>query len=267
MFDITRPQIIAAVEDMRGGVKEWRLWGFLAWQEIKQRYRRSTLGPFWMSANMALQMATMGLLVGKLFGHTYGKFLPYVCAGFIVWNYIGGTIIQGANAFVSSQSYIQQMHRPFHSYILLSIWRGFITLWHDMIVFVGVLIIFAIPPTLNILWFFVALPVVTFSVSWIALLLATIAVRFRDVPPLLQNGMNVLFWLTPIIYYADQLGDKAYLLLFNPLTHVVILLRDPLLGTAPSLINWIVAIGFGTIGWGIAFLVFARFRSRIAYWL
>jgi len=267
MLEITRSQLVAALEDLVGGLREWRLWHYLAWQEIKQRYRRSTFGPFWMSLSMGVQIATMGLLVGKLFGHTYGKFLPYVCAGYIVWNYVGGIIIQGANSFVSSANQIQQLNRPYHSYILLVIWRGFITMGHDMVVLAVVLIIFLIPPTLNTVWFFVALPVATFSVSWVAVFLAVISVRFRDIPIMIQNAMGVLFWLTPIIYYPTQLGDKAYILDYNPLTHIVMILRDPLLGLAPSLTNWLVCIGFGTVGWICTFLVFARFRSRIAYWL
>lgn len=267
MFGITRPQIIAALKDIVDGLKEWKLWHFLAWQEIKQRYRRSTFGPFWMSLNMGVQIATMGLLVGKLFGHTYGKFLPYVCAGYIVWNYIGGIIIQGTNCLVSSSAQIQQLNRPYHSYILLVIWRGVITMGHDMAVFVVVLVVFLLPPTLNVFWFFVALPIATFSVAWIAVLLAVLSVRFRDIPLMAQNAMGVLFWLVPIIYYPTQLGDKAFILDFNPLTHIISILRSPLLGGVPSLTNWLVTMGFGIVGWIVAFLVFARFRARIAYWL
>lgn len=60
MLRPTPRQLSLAMTDLRAGILEWRLWGLLGWQDIKQRYRRSTLGPLWLTVSTAVQMAVMG---------------------------------------------------------------------------------------------------------------------------------------------------------------------------------------------------------------
>ncbi len=269
MFDLSVSNHGKALQDIVGGIAAWRLWHLLAWQEIKQRYRRSTLGPFWMTLSMAVTIATMGLVVTWLFGHDIERFLPYLCISIILWAMITGIINDGANCFIGATGYISQMRRPFTLYILQAIWRNIITLGHNMVVFVAVSLIFLVPPKWTLLILIVTFPLVLLSLSWLALILAVLSARFRDVPIMVQNAFAVLFWLTPVIYYPDQLSGLKKLLIvdINPLAHMLALVRAPLLGAMPEPLDWAVTVGVAAGGWIFAFLFFARFRARIPYWL
>lgn len=267
MFGVTRKQIAEALADMRGGLANYRLWHLLAWQEIKQRYRRSTLGPLWLTTSMGVQIATMGLLVSFLFQHPFGKFIPYVCIGLIVWSLINGIISEGAMCFVAASGYITQIKRPLTTYLFQTIWRNVIVMGHNFIVYIIVAIIFVIVPNGSGILLLVAFPLVLLSLSWVGLFVGVLSARFRDVPIMLQSTFAVLFWLTPIVYYPEQLGNKRIIVELNPFTHMIELLRAPLLGEMPSLTNWLVVIGIVLSGWLITLLFFARFRARIAYWL
>lgn len=57
----------SAWADVVEGLKLWPLWGTLGWNEILQRYRRSTLGPFWLTTSMAIMVVALGVLYAELF--------------------------------------------------------------------------------------------------------------------------------------------------------------------------------------------------------
>ena len=80
-----------AFRDVIEGARAFRLWSMLGWQDIRQRYRRSTLGPFWLTISMGVLVAALGLLYAGLFKVNVSDYLPFVAVGFIVWGLISDT--------------------------------------------------------------------------------------------------------------------------------------------------------------------------------
>jgi lipopolysaccharide transport system permease protein len=101
------------------------------------------------------------------------------------------------------------------------------------------------------------------------LILAIICARYRDLPQMINSVLQVIFYLTPIMWLPSLLPARAgvYLLDWNPVFHMLEIVRAPLLGQLPSSANWMVAGGMAVAGWIVAVLVFARYKRRIAYWL
>jgi lipopolysaccharide transport system permease protein len=266
MLDLTRGQVTKARDDISASARKWRVWHMLAWQEIRQRYRRSTFGPFWLTLSMGVQIAVMAVVFSSLFGQNIHKALPYVALGFIFWNMISGMINDGAMSFVGSSTWILQINLPLGTYVFQKIWSNTIAMAHNLAIFVILVFIYRIY-SFSFLLFFLALPLVLVSLAWAPLLLAVVSTRFRDLPALVTNSFSLLFWLTPIVYRPEQLGDRAFIVEYNPLTHMLALLRDPLLGQVPSETNVMVVCATAIVGWAITFPFYARFRGRIAYWL
>lgn len=103
---------------------------------------------------------------------------------------------------------------------------------------------------------------------WIALLLALLSARFRDVPQLVANVVQVLFFLSPVLWKADMLTpEKRFIADFNPFYHLIELVRGPLLGGPINLTNWVVSLALLFLGSLATFYLFAKFRSRVPYWL
>lgn len=267
MFGLKRAQIAAAMADLYDGIGNWRLWHLMAWQDIKQRYRRSTLGPIWLVLSMAVQILVMGVLFTYVFKSPFGRYLPYLCAGIVFWTLIVQVINEGAMAFIASAPYMTQIKRPFTIYLMQNVWRNVIILGHNFVVYVIVALIFLVAPSSSILLWPLGLFLNIVCISWMALVVGVVSVRFRDVPMIVQSLWTVMFWLTPIMYSPEQVGSLGRFVEFNPFTHVLALVRAPLLGETPSLVNWLVTLGMAVFGWGITILFFARFRARIAYWL
>ena len=267
MFNLRINDFSRAIDDISGGFRDWRVWHHLAMQEVRQRYRRSTLGPFWISITLGVQVTAMGFLVGFLLNVNFGRFLPYLAVGFVVWTFWMTTIIEGSLAFVGAAGTIVQVKRSLSTYLIQTLWRNTIVLAHTAIVFVVVFAIYGVTPNSNTLYLFISIPLFALSMFWMMLLLGTVSVRFRDVPVILQNVMTVLFWTTPIFYFPAQLGDKRIIADVNPLTHIIDIIRKPLLGEAPSELNWMYVSILTAVGCLFTLLFFARFRARIPYWI
>lgn len=257
-----------AALDFWEAVDTWRIWGMLAQQEIRMRYRRSTIGPFWMTLSMAIQMITMGTLVSILFNHSFGKFLPYVCINFIIWGLLTGVIMESAQTFITNQGYIQQIKRPYFFYLFQTIYRNILNFLHNIVVYIVIAFLFVVLPTAQIILLPFALILLLLNAGWMGMLCALACTRFRDVPMILQALFGVLFWLTPIIYYPSQLsGDKFLLVLFNPFFHILDIVRQPILGDPTYWKSWAAVTLLAIVGWGVTYLIFARVRARVVYWL
>jgi ABC-type polysaccharide/polyol phosphate export permease len=267
MFAVTHGQIVAAGMDLQAGGRDWRLSRLLAWQDIKQRYRRSTLGPIWLTLSSGIQMLTMSVVSSFLFNTPVQKALPFVCAGMLFWQFITGMINEGAGLFVSSSGYLTQIKIPFTVFVMQVVWRNLFISAHNAVTYIVVAFVFGVVPSAAILLWPLGLALDVICMSWVILFCAIVSARYRDVPVMIQNFLTVIVWLTPLMYFPEQLGQKRYLADYNPFTHIIALLREPLLGGTPTLNDWLVVLSVAIVGWMGTLLFFARFRARIVYWL
>ncbi len=268
MSQVSRQKVALALEDLVGGLYHWRLWYLLGLNEIRHRYRRSMIGPFWLTLSMGVQATVMGVLFGFLFQHNLNRFLPYLCVSLVVWNFVQSVISDGAMSFIGATGLIMQVKRPLSVHIYQVIWRNLIIAAHTIVIFFIVGLIFGMYPGWTYVLLIPGLTLMILNISWMALGAAILSARFRDVPMIVQNAFTVLFWLTPVLYLPSQMtGKMQIVILLNPFAHILEVVRAPLMLEVPSATNWLVAAGVGIVGWVLVLLLFARTRSRVPYWL
>jgi lipopolysaccharide transport system permease protein len=261
-------QLKKATGDIWAGLNAWRLWTLFGYNDVKMKYRRSTLGPFWASLSTAGQVFVTGFVMAYLFHMTLQRYLPYICIGLIVWSFLTTTISEGATAFISSAELILQVKRPLFIYLLQIIWRNLIVGAHTIVVFFVIAFLFGLFPGPTYLLAIPGLALFVLNCVWAAGVVGILSTRFRDIPLIVTNAFTALFWLTPVVYELNQMsGPIRHFILFNPLYHVIEVFRAPLLLSVPSTVNWLVAIGTAVAGWLMLFLLFARTRKRIPFWL
>jgi ABC-2 type transport system permease protein len=265
----TASQSLLAVQDIAGAARRPQLWLLLGWQDIKQRYRRSLLGPLWLTISTAVMVLALGLLYAAILRNPLHEYLPYLATGLVIWMFVSGTVSDGCQAFIASDGIIKQVRAPFLSHVLRVVWRNVIILGHNLLI---VLVVIAIFPPLGarpvaFVLFIPAMIVALVNACWVVLSLGIISARFRDVPPIVTNVMQLLFFLTPIIWHAKDLPGRQEFVYWNPLYHFVEILRGPLLGSVPAGSSWAVVAAITLLGWSTTFVLFRRYRRRIAYWL
>ena len=123
-----------AFDDLRGGWRQRPLWGYLGWQDIKQRYRRSVLGPLWISITMGVIATAMGILYGALFHEPIQTFLPYVATGLLIWNFINGCILEGSEVFIANEGLIRFLPAPLTLHVYRLVWRQTLFFLHNLVV-------------------------------------------------------------------------------------------------------------------------------------
>ena len=264
-------QTTPALRDLIGGARASHLWGMLGWQDIRRRYRRSILGPFWLTISMGMLVAALGTLYGTLLNVEIAEYVPFLALGFIVWTLISGLMTDGCTAFINAESIIKQTTLPLSIHVYRVVWHNVLVYCHNAAIFVVVALLFAVWPGWNGLLAVPGLLLLSLNGIWMALMLGIISARFRDVPPIVASVVRILFFVTPIIWMPELMparaGTLSLVLDFNPFFHMVELVRAPLLGDVPRIVSWVAVSGIALGGWLSTFVLFRRYRRRIAYWV
>src|SRR5574338_328417 len=210
--------------DLVAGFGKRELWLHLGWQDIKQRYRRSVLGPFWITIATGATAVAMGLLYSKLFKLELSEHLPSITLGLIIWNLINAAILEGADVFVANEGLIKQLPTPLSVHVYRLVWRQMILFAHNMIIYLPIALIFPKPWSWADLSVIPALALVLLNCVWVSLCFGILATRYRDISPLLFSVVQLLFLMTPIIWNYDTLraqGASQWMtaIEFNPLFH------------------------------------------------
>ena len=169
--------------------------------------------------------------------------------------------------FTAAAPFIHQVNAPLSIYVFRLLWKNLIILAHNALVFVAVAAIFGVWPGAAGLLVLPGLIVVCLAGLSASVLLGVLTSRFRDIPPIVTSLVQILFFASPILWKPEQVSARAVFVDSNPFFHLLSILRQPLLGELPALSSWIFSLALTLTILLLAGLFFARFRSRIAYWV
>lgn len=253
--------------DFLAGARLHQLWLRLASHDIKLRYRGSVLGPFWITLTTLVMICTVGLLFSKIFKQNPENYLPMFALGLIFWHFISAMVVDGSQLFISYASVLNSSNLPYSVQIYRMITRNILILGHNLIIVPPLILYFDINITWSVLLFLPAIILVCINGFWFCVLFGMLSAKFRDVPQIVINVMQVAFFLTPIFWDASMLGHYKKWVELNPLFSFVDILRSPLMGDAPSLNSWSMVIFITVTGSFISHYYFRKYKSKINYWL
>lgn len=258
----------SAISDIVAAAKRADLWIYMGWHDVRQRYRRSVLGPFWITIATVVFIALMTVVYSGLFNQQIQTFLPLVGTGLVVWTLIAGCIGDGANVFISAGTIIRQIPAPLPVHVFRLLWQQFIYFLHNVIVVVLIVIIVGVPVNWATLLVVPGLALLMINLWWIVLLIGSLGVRYRDVPTIVQSFLPALFIVTPVMWQESFLPpDRQWVAFANPFTHLIEIVRLPAIGVFPPLKVWLACILMALIGSLLAMWVYGNARTRVAYWL
>lgn len=237
--------------------------------DISQRYRRSIIGPFWLvigKVALALGYTTLGSQIFKI---DTDQFLLYVLTGITVWQFISACMLDATGMFVSESSTLTSSHPSHSSLALRVVIRQLLIMMHSVPV---VLMLAWMGGSINehTIWVIPALFAVGVAMVPAVLLISIISTRLRDFGQLVTVTMQFAVFLTPVFWMASAVpkdSNAHLILMLNPFSHILAVLRDPIMGLPPSIDSWIsFAIVAGVVS-VLALLIFPGARGRVVYWL
>jgi lipopolysaccharide transport system permease protein len=262
-----RPPTDSAWADWWAGTRRIDLWSTLAWYDIVLRYRRSLLGPLWITLSMGLLLLGMGPLYAALFGVPLARFYPHLALGIIFWNFFSGTINEGCQVFITAASYLKQGEVPRSVFVWRSLARQLFFLAHHVVLYLPVALWAGLRPSPQMLLIVPGLLVVIINLHALSISLGLLSARFRDVPNIVASSLQLLMFLTPVFWFPEKLPERSRFILYNPLAQLLDILRLPLLGGSPAPGTVWFLIYFTSLNVAVAALLYAAWRRQVVYWV
>ena len=255
------------ISEISAIARYFNMWFLLGWYDIKQQYRRSLIGPLWITLSTGVMVCAIGYMFSTIFKSPINDFLPYFAAGQTVWLFISTQINKSCTTFIQYQSIIKQMSVPLSVHIMRNLWSNLILFGHNFIIIIIVLLIYN-----KISWMILlAIPafiLIILLLFLISIMLGIICTRFRDITQIVAVFIQLIFFFTPILWMKKVLpGRNSWVTDFNPFYHIIEIVRAPLLGVAPSWILWVYMLAYIAIAAVIAMFFLKKFRHRVSYWL
>ncbi|OUS89501.1 ABC transporter permease [Rhodococcus sp. NCIMB 12038] len=265
-----------AFKDLRDGFAQRELWLSLGWQDIKQRYRRSVIGPFWITIATGVQAAAMGILYSALLDIPLDEFLPYVTVGLIVWNLISASILEGSEVFIANEGLIKQLPSALSVHVYRLVWRQLLLFAHNLVIYV--IMVFAFGVWRHLTWMSLAaipaIALIVVNAAWVSIMFGIFSTRYRDIAPILGSMTLLLFVLTPIMWTTQSLeaqggqaAERVKLAELNPLFHYLDIVRAPMIGQDQQAYHWYIVLAITVVGWTAAILALRKYRARVPYWV
>ena len=253
--------------DLLEAMLAYELWSFLAWQDIKIKYRRSKIGPMWITISMAIFCIALGAVYSQLFKTQIAELLPFLAIGLVVWGFLSSCIGEMPNLFVENSSYIKDMRINPLAIVFRAIARNTIVFGHNLLIVLGIYAFFGIWPGWALLLVLPSFLLIVLNLVAISIPLSIVGARFRDLSQITQSILQVIFFITPIFWFPRLLDKGSWIIAVNPVAYFIDLVRSPLLGHAPQAMSWGVSLLTLLISSVIAALVYRSKSRLVAFWV
>lgn len=247
--------------------RAYEVWSTLGWADIRLRYRRTMIGPLWVTFSIGSMVLSVGILYAGLFGSDPSSYIPYLASGVVIWMLISSTINEGCNVFVTWGGLIKGTSLPISNYVYRLVWKNVIIFGHNFLILIFLWIFFAPAAWLNVPWFLLGLVINLLGLVGVVLALSVLCTRFRDVPQIVAAAMQFVFFVTPVIWMPKGLRVTQQVVELNPVFHLIEIVRQPLLGNLPAAYHWNIAAAVAAVSLTVGIVTFTRFRQQITYWL
>ena len=219
------------MRDNISALKNWRVWWHLGMADVRNRFAKSAVGPTWILLNLALWVGGIGVIYATVLNQDLTTYLPFLTIGFVVWGFLTQTITEGGNAFVFAEGYIKQFTYPKQIYVLRVIVNASVPLMIGIAIFFAVLLIMGQRFGPGMLWALPGLLILLVTSYLHATIMAYAGARFRDLPHGTSALLQVMFFVTPVLFTVDLLKQRGldFIYMFNPLYVLIELVRHPLM--------------------------------------
>ncbi len=258
----------SGTRDFVDGARNWRVWYLLGGNNLRQRYSRSALGQWWIVVGTAIINIAFGLLWSQLWGHPIEEYLPYVAIGHICWGLITGPLMEAIQTLPANSFYYVNQQAPISTSFFAGYFRSILVFVHNL-VFIPVLWLVFGSPDFSAFWAIIpALFLISVIAVNLSILIGLLSCRFRDAGQVIGNALQVIYFLTPVMWMAEFLPKRAvFVVEYNPFAQMLFILRDPLLGKTPELYSWVFCVALALVTFFASIAALNTYGRRAVYWM
>lgn len=240
---------------------------YMAWSDVRARYKRSVLGPLWITLGTAISIFAFGFIWSELLHMNRATFVPILTSGLILWQFMSACITEASSVFSRQASIIRNLDLPLSLHPAQLILRHCINLAHNVPLFIVVMLIMGLPFNLSMLMVLPAFLLVVANLFWMSALIGILGARFRDFEYMINMIMPLMMFLSPVMFRPNALPFSGKYIWANPFASMIEMIRHPLLGEAiPDFLIWI-NLAMLIVGGTLTLMFFSSKFKRIAFWV
>jgi lipopolysaccharide transport system permease protein len=208
---------------------------FLTWRDVKVRYKQTVLGAAWAILQPLLTMVVFTLLFGRL-ARVPSDGLPYpifVYAGLLPWTFFSTAVTNGSNSLVGNAALITKVYFPRLAIPGAAVGAGLVDFFIAGVILAGMIVFYRVVPGLNLLLIPTLIVLTAILALGIGLWMSALNVKYRDIRYALPFALQILMYLTPVIYPVTFIPARyRWALKLNPLSGIIEGYRSALFGRA-----------------------------------
>lgn len=245
-----------------------RLWTTLGWLDIVQTYRRTSLGPWWITTNLLIFVIAMTYVYGALFGIPTTEYSAYLLGGMIAWYWISALLAEVGNTFLNYAYFVRSTSIAKSQLVWATVYKVFLTFAHHLAIVVLYIVIGFIPLNLNTLAIIPAIALLFLFSIPVTAVAGVLFARYRDLQRFVGSANIIVMMMTPVFWKADQMkGWRTAFVDYNPFHYLVELIRRPLLGQPLDTETIVVAVSLTVMVWIGGTYFFRRYERYIVFWM
>lgn len=209
---------------------------FLAWRDIKVRYKQTVMGASWAIIQPLASMIVFTLFFNRLAGIEAEGSTPYEVfsyAALVPWTYFAACLTSSSNSLVGNTNLIKKVYFPRLVVPISSVLGGLVDFVLAFITLLVIMLLFGIVPTTNIIWLPLFLLQIIITALGVGLWLSAMNVQFRDVKYVIPFLIQLWMFASPIVYPSSLIENETLRAIYgiNPMVGVVEGFRWALLGS------------------------------------
>jgi len=244
-----------------------KIWITLGYLEILQSYRRSIIGPWWITLALGIQSLAMTVVFGAVFGMPNKEYAAYVVTGLIAWSWVNSIITESGGVFITNARYLKETNVSQEILVYASAFRHFIIALHNCALFPLLILFDVVEPSRSQLLLPILLAAFFYLTIPVAVLLGMLCARYRDITRIINSLVIVIMLITPIFWLPNTLaGKRTFIVDYNPVYYLVEFLRQPMLGNF-NIYNFLGVIIMIIPIWLIAEYISSKFSAEVVFWV
>lgn len=210
-------------------LEERKIWTHLGWRDLRSRYSRTLIGPWWSVANLFTLVFGSSLAVGLLSGRTALSQAPRVALALSLWLFFSAILNEAVELFEMEKSLLLNTQISEASLVMRLIWRNYLVYLHSFAVVIATFLIAGEPLTFQLLLLIPISLLVALGLIFPAYIFARSIFILRDLKVVLPSAIQFAFFLTPVLWTPPESGPMKTIFVFNPAGWTIELTRQLIL--------------------------------------
>lgn len=203
---------------------------YLAHSEVRSRYARSVLGSYWIAIQQAVFVVVAGIVFPGVFGAPVADYVPFFAVSLLFWSFFSSSILEAQDTLIANGPMIRDRGFSPEIFLYAVFLRNLIMSAHAAVVPAAALVVFTATTPLGLVMALPGMALFLATTASLVYLLGILATRFRDLKRASESALQLGFLVTPILWQPQFLeGRRALVIDLNPLAHMFIAWRQPLL--------------------------------------